>query len=123
MTRGSMLTLAIFATLQAQADYLFVNVTGNLREGYPVEVQDKDGKLITTIGNNKTASVKELPSYQLIARKSSGKQKARTHAVNPIKDETKKVIVIDVRNLTNRLVTRQMTREEAKNKYGNRVAF
>lgn len=123
MKRNAVLTVALFATLHAQADYLFVNVTGNLREGYPVEVQDKDGKSIRTIENNQTASIQEMPSYQIIAHKSSGKQKARTLAINPIKGSTKKVIVIDVRNLTNRLVSRQMTLEEAKSKYGKRVAF
>lgn len=122
MIKRSVMIIALFAALDAQADYLFVNVTGHLREGYPVEIKDPKGKVLATIESGKAQYVSEYPSYQLEAHKESGKRKAQPFNFTPQKNANK-AIVINVRNLMNKLDVHQMPLDKAKDKYGERVQF
>jgi|GEM_PF-2771022 hypothetical protein len=122
MIKHSIVTIALFTALHAQADYLFVNITGHFREGYPVDVKDPKGNLLTTVQNGKSKSVREYPSYQLQAHKDGGQRKGQPLNFTPEKDSND-VIVINVRNLMNKLEVHQMTLEEAKAHYGKRVQF
>lgn len=122
MVKRFIVTIAFFTALHAHADYLFVNITGRLREGYPVEVKDPKGNLLTTVENGQSQYVKEYPSYQLEAYKETGKRKAQPFNFTPRKNKNK-AIVVNVRNLMNKLDVHQMSLDKAEDTYGDRVQF
>jgi hypothetical protein len=122
MVKRSIAVIALVTVFHAHAEYLFVNVTGRLREGYPVDIKDPKGKVLATIESGKAQYVSEYPSYQLEAHKESGKRKAQPFNFTPQKNENK-AIVVNVRNLMNKLDVHQMSLDKAKDKYSDRVQF
>lgn len=122
MVKRFIVTIALFAALSAQADYLFVNATGNLLPGYTVEIKSSNGRSLKVLENGKSAYVKNDSSYELIA---SNPEHEKGNPLNftPRKSDINNVIVVKFGKVLDRIKVNQTTLEKAKRQYGNRIEF
>lgn len=110
MNKGIIFTLAVLATMNAQA-YLFINVTDR---GHVVHV---DGQAIQ---NNEKASIGNKKNYKIVVKEDKGKERVRVFTP---RDSAKTVIAITFGEVLRRPYAKQYTLEEAKKKYGKRIQF
>lgn len=112
MKRSIISMLALCAMMNAQATYLFINVTDR---GHAVSI---DGQVIE---NNKSAMIMDKASYQVVVKEDSGKE--RKTIFTPVASKDKTVVAITFGEILRRPYAKQYTLEKAKAKYGKRIQF
>jgi hypothetical protein len=111
MKRNIFLAIALLASINASATYLFLNVT---HRGHVVYI---DGKAIK---NNESASMMEKKNYKVVVKENSGKE--RETIFNP-KENSGKVVAITFNEILRKPHAKQYTLEVAKKKYEGRIQF
>lgn len=114
MKRSIISMLALCAMMNAQASYLFINVTDR---GHVVEI---DGQVIE---NNQSASIAEKASYKVVVKEDSGKVRKTIFTPMPSQNNPRTVVAITFGEILRRPYAKQYTLERAKAKYGTRIQF